>query len=281
MVALGEIEIDYPGGKNINATNIKDIIEVKDDWFWSFSHIRRPKGLNQPAVKELFLGIWPRLSGQLDNPQVFSQLLTEAQKLAQEIVTLQYKIKGGIKIDDIDILDDLSANSLSQKLDAIKGICDKVQAYNTKAKMRNLPWSQQDIHRFFEAKPEIQRGKRLLEVRDSLKARIGYLNQALQYIYDQDFEKEIKDTIVKVGDVVAKNSDAALNSYNAELDALIDRYAKWYLAEYERLHITAFENNRKQRILNSDKKRVCDIACQKTSSRFPTSSPSGRARWQS
>ena len=263
MVALGEIEIDYPGGKNINATNIKEIIEVKDDWFWSFSHIRRPKGLNQPAVKELFLGIVGHdLSNQLDNPQVFSQLLTEAQKLAQEIVTLQYKIKGGIMIDDVEILDAYGANTLSQKLDAIKGICDKVQAYNTKAKMRNLPWSQQELHKFFEAKSEIQRGKRLLEVRDSLKSRISYLNQALQYVYDQAFEKDIKDALEKVGDVIAKNSDAALNTYNTELDTLIDRYAKWYLAEYERLHITAFENNRKQHILNSDKKRVCDIACQ-------------------
>ena len=42
MVVLGEIEIDYPGGKNINALGIKDTIDIPKDFVYTFSHIRRP-----------------------------------------------------------------------------------------------------------------------------------------------------------------------------------------------------------------------------------------------
>ncbi|MBR5432705.1 MAG: hypothetical protein IK119_10065, partial [Bacteroidales bacterium] len=69
MVQLGEIEIDYPGGKNINAMSLKDTIDIPKDFVYTFSHIRRPKGINMAAVKELFLGIVGQdLSNNLDDP---------------------------------------------------------------------------------------------------------------------------------------------------------------------------------------------------------------------
>ena len=36
MVQLGEIEIDYPGGKNINAMSLKDTIDIPKDFVYSF-----------------------------------------------------------------------------------------------------------------------------------------------------------------------------------------------------------------------------------------------------
>jgi hypothetical protein len=38
-------------------------------------------------------------------------------------------------------------------------------------------------------------------------------------------------------------------------------YADWYLSEYNRLHITAFQYTDKQKIVNSNEKKVCDAIC--------------------
>ena len=262
MVALGEIEIDYPGGKNINAANIKEIIDVPRDYTYNFSHVRRPKGLNLPAVKELFLGITGRdLVSQIDDKSVFSELLRDATTLAQDIVTLEYKIKGGVSVSGIDVMDAFTANSISIKLDAIKGICDQVQNYGSKAKMRNIPWSAEALKGYFAGKAEIDTARKALEFRDNVSSRVSYLTQAQQYIFDEKLLADIKASLDKVKDIAAKKDDAsAVNKYFAELDALIDRYIKWYLAEYDRLHISEFDFNRKNEINRSEDKAICDAA---------------------
>ena len=261
MVVLGEIEIEYPGGKNINATNIKDTVDITKDFTYTFSHVRRPRGLNLPAVKELFLGITGHdYSNNLDDPEVYSKLLTAASAMASEIVSLQYKIKGGVYIGDVDLIDPFTANGLSLSLDAMKGVCDQVPAYNTKVKMRNLRWSAAEIKKFFESKPNIEKIRRALEIRDELKHRIDYLKQALQYVYVKDFETEINTAIEKIGSVVEKGTDAAVKAYETELDTLIDKYIDWYLAEYERVTINEFQNNTKRMILNSNERKVADAA---------------------
>ena len=127
--------------------------------------------------------------------------------------------------------------------------------------MRNLRWSAADIKKYFESKPNIDKIRRALEIRDELKHRIDYLKQALQYVYDDKFQKEINDAIAKIGSVVEKGTDAALKTYESELDAVIDKYIKWYLAEYERVTINEFQNNTKRMILSSPEKKVCDDAC--------------------
>ena len=101
-----------------------------------------------------------------------------------------------------------------------------------------------------------------LEVRDELKHRIDYLSQTLQYVYEDKFQKEIKDAIEKIGDVVEKGTDAALNAYKNELDKLIEKYIDWYLAEYDRVTINEFENNKKQRLNASDERKVAELAYQ-------------------
>lgn len=263
MVQFGEIEIDYPGGKNINAMSLKDTIDIPKDFVYSFSHIRRPKGINMAAVKELFLGIVGQdLSNNLDDPEVYSRLLTAASTMASEIVSLQYKIKGGVSIGDIDIIDPFTANGLSLSLDAMKGVCDQVQNYNTKARMRNLRWSATELKGFFDAKPNMEKIRRALEIRDELKHRIDYLNQALQYVYEDKFQKEIKAVMDKIEDVVSKGTDAALNSYKTELDTTIEKYIDWYLAEYDRVTINEFENNKKQRLNASSERKVAEMAYQ-------------------
>lgn len=262
MVALGEIEIDYPGGKNINATNIKEIVDITPDYAYSFSHIKKPVGMNIPAVKALFLGITGKdMSAQLDNPATYAQLVADAKTLASKVITLDSKIKHGLSIDGQEVLPSLTATSMSAKFIALAGLCDKIQSYNTAARMRHLPWSAQQLQGVFEAIPMIADAEKALKFTDEFKHKVSYLNQAKQYIADEAFKKEIDEAIEKLATKAQSiGNDAIINAYKAELEALADRYAEWYISEYDRVHINEFELNKKNIILNSDANSVCDAA---------------------
>ena len=262
MVALGEIEIDYPGGKNINAINLKEIVDITPDYAYSFSHIKRPAGMNIPAVKELFKGITGKdMSSQLENPEAYAQLVTDAKTLASKVVTLDNKIKHGLMIDDQEVLAPLTASSMSAKFIALAGLCDKVQAYNTPARMRNLPWSVEQLQGVFAAIPMMTDAENALKFQEEFKHKVSYLNQAKQYIADDDFKREIDESIAKLAEKAQSiGNDTIINAYKAELDKLAERYAEWYVSEYERLHINEFELNKKNLIQRSDANIVCGAA---------------------
>lgn len=262
MVSLGEIEIDYPGGKNINATNIKEIVDITPEYAYSFSHIKKPRGMNVPAVKALFLGITGKdMSSQLQNPEAYAQLVTDAKALASKVVTLDNKIKNGLMIDGQEVLPRLTASQMSAKFSALAGLCDKVQSYNTPAKMRNLPWSAEQLQGVFTAIPMMSDAEKALKFQEEFQHRVSYLNQAKQYIADERFKKEIDDAIGKLATKAESiGNDCVINAYKSELEALADRYADWYIAEYDRLHINEFEYNKKNSILRSDANTVCNAA---------------------
>ena len=55
LAALGEIEITLSSGKSINARNLSELKNLDRDDFFSFTHIKPPKGLNEAALKEMFV----------------------------------------------------------------------------------------------------------------------------------------------------------------------------------------------------------------------------------
>lgn len=262
MVAVGEIEIDFSQGVNINAANIKDIVDFSNDKFYSFSHIRQPRGMNIPAVRELFMGIVGiDMTNRLNDDSVYSRLVSDAQTLASKLVETVHKIKPGIKIDDVEILSQYDANGMCNAMDALRGLCDQVGNYNTQARMRNLRWTADQLKGVFEGKNVMENANKILKFVDDIRHKISYLNQAKQYIIDEGFIGRIDAAISKVAGVAEqRENEQAVRTYVAELDALANEYADWYIERYNKLHITELEYAEKQRILRSDKKSVCDAA---------------------
>ena len=265
MVALGEIEIDYPGGKNINAANIREIIDLPRESYYGFSHIRRPKSMNLAAVRELFIGITGKdLTSQLQNPDVFQQLVSEAKTLAANAVKCIHNLGNGIRLENVDLISDTEATSIKAQLTALTGLCDKVPNYASQAKMRNLPteWTPDVLRQQFKAKEQIKRIKKALEFKDDFLSRISYLAQAKQYMIGENMQQQAEAAIAKLSQVIAvMNDDAQVNAYKAELDKQISQYADWYYTEYRRMHITEMQDTEKRRILNDPAKKVCDAVC--------------------
>lgn len=261
MVAVGEIEIDLPG-KNINAANLKDIVDLPSDNFYNFSHIRKPKGMNIALVRKIFMAIVGKdLTSQLNNPETYVQLVSNAQKIAASSVKLSHDIANGVYLENIAIVEQMDGIAIKNRLDALRGFCDRLQTFNSQAKLGNLPatWTADSLQKIFDTIPEIGQTRRMLLFVDDFKNRLSYLNQAKQYITKADMIQRIDAAMGKITDIVAcMNDESKVNAYKAELDALIGEYADWYLAEYKRLHITGIQDSEKRRIQQSNANKVCE-----------------------
>ena len=263
MVALGEIEIDFPGGTNINAANLKNIVDLPDNSFYTFSHVRRPKGMNVAAVRELFLGIVKKdMTAQLNNREIYVDLVTKGKELAAEAVKMSHTVGNGIFLENIEIMSSMDGMSLRNRLHALSGLCDKLPSYASPAKMRNIPWTADQIKQVTAVRKDMAKISKTLLFVEDFRSRMSYLNQARQYMTDESMKQRVDDALLKLKDVISKMSDEQIvNAYRKELDTLMGEYADWYLSEYNRLHINAFQDTEKRKIINSPEKKICDAIC--------------------
>jgi hypothetical protein len=142
-------------------------------------------------------------------------------------------------------------------------MCDKVVTYASPAKMRNLPWSQEEIHATLEARHKITELRKIMQFVEDFRQRLSYLNQALQYIAQSDLRTRVEDTIRKIKDIVPQmQNDSAVNAYKTELVDLANEYADWYIREYNRMHITGLQEADKMKIINSNERKICESVFQ-------------------
>ena len=263
MVALGEIEIDLPGGKNINAANLKEIIDLPQEGFYSFSHVRRPKGMNVTAVRELFLGITGKdMTSQLQNQEIYTELVSKGKAIAATAVKVGHEIANGIYLENIEIMAPMDAMRLKNQMDALAGLCDKLPSYASPAKMRNLPWTVEAIKDKMAVIKSIGEIRKTMTFVTDFRSRMSYLTQAKQYMTDEQAKQKVDTALNKIKDIIAVMSDDyKVNAYKSELDGLMSEYADWYLTEYNRLHITGLQDAEKRKIQNGNDKKVCDIVC--------------------
>jgi len=263
MVAMGKIEIDLPGGKNINAANLKEIVDLPQETFYSFSHVRRPKGMNKEAVRELFLGILGKdMLSQLQNQEIYAQLLSKAREIAADAVKTGHEIVGGIFLDDIELLTSTEAMSIKNRLDALAGMCDKLPSYATPAKMRNIPWPADFIKETLSAAKKITDVRELMTFVNDFRSRLSYLSQAKQYMTDDEMKQKVDAALQKINDIIpVMKDDQKVNAFKLELDQLMGMYAVWYKDQYDRMHITGLQDADKRKIMNCNEKHVCDSIC--------------------
>ena len=261
MVALGEIELDV-SGKIINAANIGEIVNCSKDDYYCFNCIRRPRGVDIAAMRELSLGLTGvDLSGQIEDPATISRLLTDAQALAQKCARAIHEISGGINIQGIDLISQSTALSMRSHLDAIKGVADRMASFNTKAKLKNYPFSAEKLKSIFSNIGVIETIKKAQAIVDEFTPLLSYLEQARQYITDQNFVAEI-DSAIREFEGIEPHDVSKIEASKVKMHQLQEKYADWYIEQYKKYHITNIEEAERQQILNSPKLEALQYAMQ-------------------
>lgn len=152
LVAMGEIELVMGSGKVITAANISEIENATHRDYITFRCIRNPKGYNFASLKVLFMGIVGRdLSQQLDNPSTIPTLMEKARGIAER-AKMETKLFGGISMMGIEIISDTESSQKRNRMSALKGLCDQLQTYSSKARIKNLPdtWTADSLKRTLE-----------------------------------------------------------------------------------------------------------------------------------
>ena len=151
MVALGYIEIDV-SGKIINAANIGEIVNCTKEDYYCFNCVRRPRGVDHAAMRELSLGIsGVDLSAQIPDIEsgALSRLLSDARQVAEKCARALHDISDGIQFQGIELISQSAAITLRTHLDRMKGIADRVASFNTVPKLKNFPFNADQIRETF------------------------------------------------------------------------------------------------------------------------------------
>ena len=263
MAQQGEVEIVLNGGNRINASNIANINSISNQDNYTFVNICPPKGLNIALIREIMLGILGTdRTAELDDREssVFADLCSKAQMMENKVVRLEHDINGGYFFaGNIEIIGEDKARSLIGEFDRLKGMCNQIQRYNTKAKMRNIEWPVDVVRTTMtETRRKVDELSVMLRELEDFKQIVSYLRTAQSNIPEGDFKKEITDAIEQIATVVTQ-SNGVRDAYKNSLDALRNRYAEWYINEYLKAHISTIDASKLQRVANCDSKRVCDI----------------------
>lgn len=262
MAALGEIEIVLQGGGRINASNIANLISLPAQDNYTFSSICPPRGLNIPLIREVMIGLLGvDRTNELDDPNtsVFADLLSKAKMMEDRVVTLQHKIQGRYTFaGDIEVISENEANGLRIEFDRLKGICNQLQRYNTKAKMRNIDWRMDVVKKAMnETRLKVDEIENMIKELSSFSELISYLCTGLSNIDDSGLYEEIKNGVDKIKDIIGQGQKA-MDTYKTELVSLKERYADWYMGEYLKAHISEIDYGKKQKLMADDKRIVCD-----------------------
>jgi len=260
LAALGEIEITLNSGKSINSTNLNELKDIQKQDFYSFTHIKPPKGLNLAAMKTMFIGLLGRdLSNQLKDPSTYTHLVSAANNWAKRTVTLLSKIQGGYIFKGIEIVDADQASKYRQHFTAFSGFCDKLANYTSEAKIKNFAFSVDELNHILPAKAEVEQLEKQLAELNVLNEDISFLQQCKQYITDNTFKDEVSEAINQLALVLGKEDESELEKYKKQLQQLKERYAEWYLDLYLKHRISQKDHTQKVALLDSDAKAICDI----------------------
>jgi len=261
LVAMGEIELVEGNGHVLTAANINEIEGLQHREYITFRCIREPHGYNYAVLKELFMGLVGRdLSQQLDDARTIPTLMEAAQKTAQRAAKMESQIFGGINMFGVQIIDSNEASHYHNEMSALKGLCDKLSSFNTKAKLKNLPdnWTSDSVKKQMEAIKDLNKLENLYRSLNEYKESINYIDQAVNYA-EPGIASKMKAVKDQLPNVLMSSKPTAGADFIKQMEQVRNEYAKWYIDEYKRCHITDAQKMQKQRITSSNEATICKM----------------------
>lgn len=263
LVFKGDIEITWLGTKSLTATNIDQmLLTLSEEDYFSFQSVREPTDLPIRALKALFshLGL-PDLSSELEKPETLGKILAEAKQRVEKVVSLRAKVNAGIRCRSVPLLTDAKTEEIRNGFDKLATVLDGIQGYNTFGKLRGFKYTEDELKEAFAAWPNCALVEKLEERATKFEKLIGYLYTAQSYVVESerplfdDIDKPIKD----LPQVLHKDDDNEYVIYEALLNSLVDLYAEYYLGQYLKCRLSHPDAVKKEALLASDNKKICDI----------------------
>lgn len=259
LAALGEIEISFNSGLNINSTNLPELLKLSPDEYFNFSSIRPPKGVNEASLREMFVGLLGHdLSKQLKDPETYTKLVAAANEWAQKTQKIIYRIRGGVNFSGVTLISEADAKDYENDFLAFSRFCDKLATYTSEARIKNFPYSVEEVKKQMQVKPEIEKVEQQLQEKEELKGILTYLQQAKAYIAEEDLQQRFSKAINELPEILSSGDAQKIKAHKFHLETLRKEYAHYYQHFYLKYRISEADNTQKNILQDSEEKFICD-----------------------
>lgn len=262
LVFNGDIEISWNGGTTLTASNIAEkLLTISEDDFYLFNTIKTPSDLPIKPLKKLFgcLGL-PDLTANLKEPSTFTKLGTTIADYSDKVAKTMAVLNEGIRCNSIALIDDATKSDYISKLQNLLTILDNVRNLDTFGKLKGFKYTEDELNEAFKAYPYCELASNLKAKADKFEGLIKYITQAKSYVVES--EKPLYDNMEKAIDELSEKlsaDDKVQKQYEAYLNSLIDSYCEYYLTQYTKNRLSYTDAQKKDSLLNSDKKQICEV----------------------
>lgn len=253
LVKNGDIVITIDG-KSYDAMNFDELVKVPLKDFTNFSHIKKPSGLPMPAIRAIFnlFDIDEALTRDQALQMGIAQMVSESRKLIDDVAKMLNDIKDGFPIWEGKVLSDTETQDYREQLAKLKDFLEKLQVYNTKAKLQNLKYSVEDIQVYGKSLEQLNELKTLREKANEYGKEITYLQTAQHQLpQGYDWHEEVEDTIEDLI-YALKEGESTQKEYQS-IQELKQKYIDLYMDLHNQFRINATEDNEKSKLLNDQR----------------------------
>lgn len=258
----GDIEITWSGNKSLSATNIETVLSLTENDYFTYQHIKQPQGIPVRHLKALFSCLALQdYTSELDKPETITKIITEAKNKADRVVRTVSDITQGLKCKTVSLLTIEDSEKMKEELGVLATVLDGIQTHNSYGRLKSFRYTDAELNAAFKAFFYCDLITGLREKAQKFERLIGYLYTAKSYVAENELPlySDINLAINDLPRMVTAISNADIKQSEALLNSLIGRYADYYLEHYTRNRLSKNDALVKERILTSDKKRICDI----------------------
>lgn len=262
MVFTGDIEISWSGNRTLTASSIDDLQLISDEDLFSYQTVKEPKGIPTKHLKTLFECLeLPDLTTDIEKSETTVKIVTAAKKMVEKTIEVRAVLSSGLKCKSNSLLKPEEEEVYKVKLDILSDLLDKIQSFNTYGKLKSFSYTSDELNEKFEAYSLCKIVTNLDGLAKKFEKLINYLSQALSYVIEsqQPLYNDINQAISTLSSKLTSGKDNEIKRYEALLNSLIDSYSRYYLDYYLKCRLSANDARKKEQIMGSDKKRICDI----------------------
>ena len=262
LVFNGDIEITWNGDFTLTASNIAEkLLTIDEEKFYLFNTIKTPSDLPVKPLKQLFASLnLPDLTASLKEPSTFTKLGTTVAEYCDKVVKTIAILNDGIRCNGISLMDDTTKDKQITELTILQAILDNVRNLDTFGKLKGFKYTEEELTEAFKAYSYCDSVQSLVSKAEKFEGLIKYLSQATSYVVES--EKPLFDNMEKAISELAdklQSDEKTQKQYEAYLNSLIDSYCEYYLVQYSKNRLNYTDAQKKDSLLNSDKKQICEI----------------------
>jgi len=265
MLQSGRLEISIEG-KTYNAMNFNDWLKLDIRQQSTFNYVKKPVGLPTGVIKELAslydIGL-PNYEEDTLN-RFIRKLITSTLEHLKTILEISQVLKSGLQVASHTILSSNEIKEYQLALQNHKDFIETLQRYDTRAKLNNLRFSEQEVVDQKKFLGELSNIQQIIHESTRLKSLVDYL-QFAQSIEGElsTWNQEVDLALLDLVKLLKTNQSTSL--IESHLLKLKQDYITNYMNQHAKTRLNLTENSLKKSLLSDDRLIILESLAQRIS----------------